>query len=77
MAKKGKKRIKTSTGKKITVSSKVRVGKVGSKRQVSFCARTAKIKGNWKSNPDSKNNAQRYRWKCPPVKGEKRGRKKK
>lgn len=63
----------SSTGKKVKVSSKKRVGKVGSKRWLSYCARSGQIKGNWKSNPDSPNNAQRYRWKCPPVKGERRG----
>ena len=68
--------IRSSTGKRVKVSSKVRVGKPGSKRQRSFCARTAKIGGSWKANPDSPNNAQRYRWKCMPVKGERRGGKK-
>ena len=43
----------------ITVSSAVRVGKQGSPRQVSFCERTAKIRGNWKRNPNSKNLVQR------------------
>jgi hypothetical protein len=54
----------------IYVSSAVRVGKPGSPRQVSFCERTAKIRGNWKRNPNSKNLVQRRRWKCKYVPGE-------
>lgn len=58
------------TGGSITVSSKVRVGAPGSPRQKSFCARTAKIGGNWKRNKNSKNLVQRRRWKCSYVPGE-------
>lgn len=46
------------------VSSKVKVGKVGSPRWKSYCARTAKIRGSWRSNRCSKNAIQRRRWKC-------------
>ena len=49
---------------KVRVSSKVRVGRTGSKRQRSYCARTAKIGGNWRADRCSKNNVQRRRWKC-------------
>lgn len=49
---------------KVKVSSKVKVGKPGSKRQKAYCARTAKIKGNWKKDPCSKNKIQRRRWRC-------------
>jgi len=49
---------------KVRVSSKVRVGRPGSKRQKSYCARTAKISGNWRTDRCSKNNVQRRRWKC-------------
>lgn len=49
---------------KTRVSSKVKVGKPGSARQKSYCARTAKIGGNWKKEPCSKNAVQRRRWKC-------------
>ena len=49
---------------RVKVASKGRVGAPGSPRQRSFCARTAKIKGNWRSNPCSKNAVQRRRWKC-------------
>jgi hypothetical protein len=58
------------TGQMQTVSSAVRVGPRGSPRQRSFCARTARIAGNWKRNPRSKNLVQRRRWKCPYVPGE-------
>ena len=47
---------------KVRVSSKVRVGKVGSARWRSYCARSAKIKGGQKRC--SKNQVQRRRWKC-------------
>lgn len=49
---------------RVRVSSKVKVGRPGSKRQRSYCARTAKIGGSWKRNPCSKNAVQRRRWKC-------------
>jgi hypothetical protein len=60
------------TGRSMSVSSKVEVGRPGSARQRSYCARTARIKGNWKTNINSKNLNQRIRWKCPPVSGERR-----
>jgi len=47
-------------GKK-KVSSKVKVGKPGSARWRSYCARSAKIKD---SGQCSKNQIQRRRWKC-------------
>ena len=54
----------------IKVSSKVKVGKPDSPRQRSYCARSGKIRGNWKRNPNSKNLIQRRRWKCPYLPGE-------
>jgi len=58
------------TGRMITVSSAVvHAGRPGPKRSA-YCARTAKIKGNWKRNPNSKNLVQRRRWKCPYIAGE-------
>ena len=58
------------TGHMITVSSAVvHAGRPWPKRSA-YCARTAKIKGNWKRNPNSKNLVQRRRWKCPYVPGE-------
>ena len=58
------------TGGTISVSSAVRVGKPGSPRQRSFCSRTARIRGNWKRNPNSRNLVQRRRWACRYVPGE-------
>ena len=58
------------TGRSMAVSSKVRVGAPGSPRQRSYCARTAKIKGNWRRDRNSKNLVQRRRWRCPYVAGE-------
>ena len=58
------------TGRMITVSSKVRVGSRGSPRQRSYCARTAKIRGNWRRDKNSKNLVQRRRWGCSFIAGE-------
>jgi len=58
------------TGKMQSVSMAVPyAGRIGPKR-TAYCSRTAKIKGNWKRNPKSKNLIQRRRWKCSYVKGE-------
>ena len=46
---------------RVKVSSKVRVGKVGSPRWKSYCARSAGIKDSGRC---SKNQVQRRRWKC-------------
>jgi len=58
------------TGKMQTVSMAVPwAGRKGKKKN-SYCARTAKIKGNWKRNVKSKNLIQRRRWGCSYVFGE-------
>ena len=58
------------TGMMQTVSSAVsHAGRAGKKRD-SYCKRTAKIRGNWKRNPKSKNLIQRRRWNCPYVSNE-------
>ena len=36
----------------------------GTKKGDAYCARSAKIKGNWKSDPNSPNNPSRKKWKC-------------
>ena len=36
----------------------------GSAKGDSYCARSAKIKGDWKSDPNSPNNLSRRKWKC-------------
>ena len=36
----------------------------GTAKGNSYCARSAKIKGDWKSNPNSPNALSRKKWKC-------------
>ncbi len=36
----------------------------GTKKGDAYCARSAKIKGDWKSNPNSPNALSRKKWKC-------------
>lgn len=36
----------------------------GTKKGDAYCARSAKIKGDWKSDPNSPNNLSRKKWKC-------------
>jgi hypothetical protein len=36
----------------------------GTKRGDSYCARSAKIKGDWKDDPNSPNNLSRKKWRC-------------
>jgi hypothetical protein len=35
-----------------------------SKKADSYCARSNKIKGDWRSDPNSPNNLSRKKWKC-------------
>jgi len=36
----------------------------GTAKGDAYCARSAKIKGNWKSDPNSPNNLSRKKWRC-------------
>jgi hypothetical protein len=36
----------------------------GSKRADAYCARSNKIKGDWRDDPNSPNNLSRRKWKC-------------
>ena len=36
----------------------------GTSKGDSYCARSAKIKGDWKSDPNSPNNLSRKKWRC-------------
>ena len=36
----------------------------GTSKGDSYCARSAKIKGDWKSDPNSPNNLTRKKWRC-------------
>jgi len=55
---------KTGRTKKISYGQKGVNVDPGSKRANSYCARSAKIKGDWKSNPNSPNALSRKKWKC-------------
>jgi hypothetical protein len=64
--------INRATGKKNTVhygqAGKAKDGgdriRPGTKKGDAYCARSAKIKGDWKSDPNSPNNLSRKKWKC-------------
>jgi hypothetical protein len=43
----------------------------GTKKGDAYCARSAKIKGDWKSDPNSPNNLSRQKWKCVGSKSRK------
>ena len=55
-----------ATGRKKTVryGQKGATIKPGTAKGDSYCARSAKIKGDWKSDPNSPNNLSRRKWKC-------------
>ena len=36
----------------------------GTKKGDAYCARSNKIKGNWRKDPESPNNLSRKKWKC-------------
>jgi len=36
----------------------------GTKKGDAYCARSLKIKGDWKKNPNSPNSLSRKKWKC-------------
>jgi hypothetical protein len=36
----------------------------GTKKGDAYCARSLKIKGDWKKDPNSPNNLSRKKWKC-------------
>lgn len=42
-----------------------------SKKADSYCARSNKIKGDWRSDPNSPNNLSRRKWKCVGNKSKK------
>ena len=55
-----------ATGRKKTVryGQKGATIKPGTAKGDSYCARSAKIKGDWKSDPNSPNRLSRKKWKC-------------
>lgn len=67
---KGKKSVKvvknavTGRTKKVSYGQKGAKIAPGTKKGDAYCARSAKIKGDWKSDPNSPNNLSRKKWKC-------------
>ena len=55
-----------TTGRKKTVKYGQKGATIspGSARGDSYCARSAKIKGDWKSDPNSPNQLSRKKWRC-------------
>jgi hypothetical protein len=43
----------------------------GTAKGDAYCARSAKIKGDWKDDPNSPNNLSRRKWKCLGSKSKK------
>lgn len=43
----------------------------GTAKGDAYCARSLKIKGDWKSDPNSPNNLSRKKWKCSGDKSKK------
>ena len=55
---------KTGRTKTVKYGQKGAKVKPGTPKGDAYCARSAKIKGDWKSDPNSPNNLSRKRWKC-------------
>jgi len=81
---KGKRFVKVVVNKETGREKKVSYGQAGkakdggdrirpgSEKGNSYCARSAKIKGDWKSDPNSPNNLSRKKWKCSGSKSMKK-----
>ena len=68
---KGKRFVKrTKSGRKVSYgqSGKAKDGgdriRPGTSKGDAYCARSNKIKGDWRSDPNSPNNLSRKKWKC-------------
>jgi len=73
---KGKRFVKVVVNKETGREKKVSYGQAGeakgggdrikpnSPKAKAYCARSAKIKGDWKKDPNSPNNLSRKKWKC-------------
>ena len=62
------KNITTGRTRKVSYGQKGAKVSPGSKRGDAYCARSAKIKGDWKNDPNSPNNLSRKRWRCKGAK---------
>jgi hypothetical protein len=49
-----------------------KIGPIGSKRADAYCARSNKIAGDWRSDPNSPNNLSRRKWGCSGSKSVKK-----
>lgn len=67
---KGKKYVKVVKNKETGRTKKVSYGDAnakiapGTSKGDSYCARSNKIKGDWRDDPNSPNNLSRKKWKC-------------
>ena len=74
---KGKKFVKVVKNKETGRTKKVSYGDAnakiapGTSKAKSYCARSAGIEGDWKTDKNSPNSLSRRKWKCPKVRGEK------
>ena len=55
---------KTGRTKTVKYGQKGSTISPGTSRGDAFCARTLKIKGDWKSDKNSPNNLSRRKWRC-------------
>ncbi len=62
--------VNPKTGRKKTVKYGQKGSTIspGTARGDAFCARTLKIKGDWKSDKNSPNNLSRRKWRCKGAK---------
>jgi hypothetical protein len=64
------------TGRKKTVKygqSGSKIGPIGSDRADAYCARSNKIKGDWRKDRNSPNSLSRKKWGCSGSKSVKKG----
>jgi len=62
------KNIATGRTRKVSYGQKGAKVSPGSKRGDAYCARSLKIKGDWKNDPNSPNRLSRKKWKCKGAK---------
>jgi hypothetical protein len=55
---------KTGRTKTVKYGQKGSSIKPGTAKGDAYCARSAKIKGDWKKDPNSPNNLSRKKWRC-------------
>ena len=62
------KNITTGRTRKVSYGQKGAKVSPGSKRGDAYCARSLKIKGDWKKDKNSPNSLSRKKWKCKGAK---------